>query len=295
MHGQRCPEVVTSWLAWLELGAPSRHTLDDYANTLTRLNEWLVAEYGIELLDATQGHLIAWRQSLKICSNSVRTYMASVRGFYSWARKNHILTVDPAEDIPLPRKRKGIPRPVAEEDAVRAIALAPRRIWPWLVGARYQGLRCKSIAYLRREDVLNVRGKLALSPEGSKGGTPKLFPLSAEFWRVLQEYGLPRRGYIFKRCDGHPGPNSPALVSHLAADYLHSIGIEATLHQFRHSFATQALEGTHDLMAVRNALGHESVISTEIYTLVEDKAAAEAVQAAQPKRRGLRAVSDDDS
>ena len=292
MHGERCPEVVKAWLGWLELGAPSRHTLDDYANTLTRLNEWLVAKYGIELVDATQGHLIAWRQSLNICSGSVRTYMAAVRGFYSWARKNHVLTVDPAEDIPLPRRRRGIPRPVAEEDALRAIALAPRRIWPWLVGARYQGLRCKSLAYLRREDVLDTRGKLALSAEASKGGAEKLFPLSAEFWRVLQEYGVPRRGYIFKRCDGRSGPNSPALISHLSSDYLHSIGIQATLHQFRHAFGTMALRETKDLLAVRDVLGHESVISTEIYTQLEDEAATAAVQAAQPQRRGLRAVDD---
>lgn len=292
MHGQRRPQIVMAWLAWLELGGPSERTLHEYGRNLSRLNDWLLEQHGIELLDATQAHLIEWRQSLTVCPNSVGTYMASVRGFYSWARKNHCLVIDPAEDIPIPRKRKGIPRPVDDADTLRAIELAPRRIWPWLVGARYQGLRCKSIAYLRREDILNTRNQLVLSAEGSKGGAPKLFPLSEEFWRVLQEYGLPRRGYIFRRCDGRPGPNSPALISHLASNYLHSIGINATLHQFRHTFATIALAETGNLIAVRDILGHDSVTSTEVYTELVNEDAAAAVQATQPKRHGLRAVDE---
>ncbi|MGH2866780.1 MAG: tyrosine-type recombinase/integrase [Solirubrobacteraceae bacterium] len=293
MHdGQRRPEIVTAWLAWLRLGGPSSRTIGEYGRNVTRLNDWLVAEYGIELLDATQGHLIAWRQTLTICDNSVGTYMSAVRGFYSWARKQHVIPNDPAEEIPVPRRRKGIPRPVDEVDALRAIELAPRRVWPWLVGARYQGLRCKSIAYLRREDILDTRQQLALSPQGSKGGIPKLFPLSSEFWRVLQEYGLPKRGYIFKRCDGRPGPNTPAQISHLTGNYLRSIGIDATIHQFRHSFATIALEETGNLLAVRDILGHDSVTSTEVYTKLLNEDAAAAVKAAQPKRR-LRVVRDE--
>jgi integrase/recombinase XerC len=193
--------------------------------------------------------------------------------------------VRPDIDVPLPKARKGRPRPISEEQLRVAILNAPRRIRPWLVLAALAGLRCAEIAGLRREDLLDTADEPVIIVMG-KGRKERIVPLSPQLWRELVDYGLPRRGIVFLRRDGQRGQNDPKLVSQLANAYLKSVGVNETLHQLRHRFATQAYAVHKDLRVVQELMGHADPATTARYAEYCKKAAISTVHGIQIDLQG---------
>ena len=239
-----------------------------------RARGWLLARVqdamGVPLAEASAADVMAWRESLAVDRDTVRTYVSHVRQFYAWLRKTGVRPDDPAEDLPVPPKRKRKARPMPEDHLLAALAGAPPRIRPWLALAADAGLRCKEIAGLRRENVWEHRRPpcLLIAAESTKGErTERTIPMTPFLREVLLEHGLPSHGFLFRRGDGQPGPNTPCNISHLANRYLHSAGIPETIHQLRHRFGSVV----NDLGGGRVAqelLGHQHLDSTQIYTLV---------------------------
>lgn len=286
-------DVVKRYLEWFQLGLPSPNTVIVYGSILTRLDEALPAG----LIEASAEDLATWQRGLALSHNSIRLYMATTRGFYKWACAAGLRKDDPMKGLPSPRKRRMIPRPIPEEDLFEAIMTAPIRIRAWLVLAAYAGLRACEIAYLRREDILDTARPrmLIVSAQAAKGSVERIVPLSDDVWGELVAAGVPRRGWMFPRADGHPGPNRPSRVSQLVNDHLHSLGIHSTLHKLRHYFGTETHKACHDIRIVQELMGHASLETTGGYTAHAPADAVAAVNAIQPsrRRRGLRAVSDD--
>ena len=157
--------------------------------------------------------------------------------------------------------------------------------------AAWCGLRAKEIAYLRRENILDTAEPpvLMVASDATKGRRARLVPLSAFVLAELAAARLPSRGYAFRRHDGQPGPNSPALISHLASGFLLDAGIDATLHQGRHRFGTRTYKASHDIRAVQELMGHISPETTAGYAAYDNAAGAAAVEAL-PVPRHLHAV-----
>ena len=211
--------------------------------------------------------------------------------FYAWAVEAGLIGVSPAIAIPIPRAGRGLPRPIAETDLIGALDAAPERIRLWLVLAAWCGLRACEIAYLRAENILLHASvpRLHIAADATKGLTEHMVPLCTFARGEIADARLPATGWAFRRRDGQAGPNRPALVSHLANDHLHGCGIASTIHKLRHRFATEFYDSSgHDLLALRDVLGHKSIQSTTIYTLVRSPAAAKAVEGIPAPRR-LRA------
>jgi integrase/recombinase XerC len=219
------------------------------------------------LLDATAADLAAWRNGLTVAPGTITDYVSHAREFYDWAIGAGLLEENPAAGLVLPRRVRRLPRPIAETDLFTAVDSAPRRIRPWLVLAAWCGLRAKEIAYLRRENILDtVRpAALLIAEDATKGTRERMVPLCAYALGELHAYGLAASGYVFRRRDGQRGPNSPGRISHMTNDYLHGLGIAATLHQCRHRFATQAYRGRRDLRMVQELLGHANPSTTAGY------------------------------
>jgi integrase len=179
---------------------------------------------------------------------------------------------------------------------MRALDHASRRVRPWLVLAAWAGLRACEISGLRRENVLDsaVPPVLLVARDATKGSRERLLPLSPFLLAELQLAGMPSSGYVFRRHDGHPGPNRPWRISQLCNQCLHECGVQATLHQLRHRYGTQLYQSSgHDLRLTQDMLGHASPATTSVYA-AWDRAGATAAVDALPVPDRLRVVSSEE-
>ncbi len=233
----------------------------------------------VPLLDATPEQLAAWRAALTVAPGSVRIYGTHIRHFYDWATAEGIIDSNPAARLLLPRLVKGLPRPIGEDDLMDAIISAPPRVRPWFVLAAYAGFRACEISGLRRERVLDSARPpvLLVAADSTKGRHERVVPASPFVLTELRLAGLPRSGWVFRRADGRPGPNAPWTVSYLANRHLKSRGIDATLHQCRHWFASALYSRTRDLRLVQELLGHQDPSTTAGYAAYDRAGAADAV------------------
>lgn len=274
-------QEITDYLHYLKLMGRSEGTRKVYRGRLQVLDEWLAAR-GVDLLRATPEDLGEWRAGLQLMPNTVVMYVSAARGFYKWACRSGRIRRDPAWAIPVPPKRPGLPRPIADRLLVRAIDSAPAYIRIWLVLAAYVGLRCCEIAWLDRADILDDLDEPVMVIRG-KGGKVRVVDLSPYVLAELRAADLPKAGPAFPRRDGNRGHNTPNLISTVANRYLHSLGIKETMHQLRHRFGTAAWQATLDMRLVQELLGHSSPATTAVYTQFARPKARAAVAAIQPE------------
>ena len=252
---------------------------------------------GASLLHATAADLAAWRESLALGPGATVNYVSHVRNFYAFCISQGLRSDNPADGLPVPRLRKGIPRPIPEAELMRALGYATPRVRPWLVLAAWAGFRAREIAFLKRDCVLEGAQPpvLLVAADAAKGRRERLVPMSAFVFAELRAAGLPSSGYVFRRHDGRRGPNAPWLISHLANRALRESGTAATLHQLRHRYGTQLYRASaHDLRLTQDMLGHASPATTSIYA-AWDRAGAAAAVDALPVPPRLRSIPSEEA
>lgn len=233
-----------------------------------------------DLLELGHDHLVAYLDRLDKPETRA-TEMSHLRSFYRWAAIEGLIDHDPTMRLVRPRVPRRLPRPIPDRDLSMAVELAPDRILPWLLLAAYAGLRACEIARLRAEDVMWANEPPLLVVDQGKGGHTRAVPLSPVLEPELRR--LPLRGWLFPRRDGAPGPTPAHVVSQLSNRHLHGLGITHTLHTLRHWFATKTLRvNGGNLRESQDLMGHQSPVSTAIYTWVNPEAAAATVAALPP-------------
>ena len=242
--------------------------------------------------------LHAYLNRRKLSDATRHTYATHIKSFYRWAAAARLLPADPLASVHTPPQRLGPPRAIELPDVRRLMLSAyndPRLyLVCWLMyGA---GLRCCEVSSLRVEDcqlgqqpTIRVRGK---------GGKTRVVPLHEQVAYALRT-ALDGRGQVGPVVESQVDAGQPIgakHVSRIVAEALHRLGIHATGHQLRHSFATQLLAATNGegIHAISRLLGHASVGTTERYVSGFDADAIAAVQLLPDPRtadpRPLRAV-----
>ncbi len=305
--GGGCPvpcAVLTRHLGHMRLLGRAARTVYDRERAIIRMGRWLapieyfrsgqinsgeVARVPVSVLDASAADLAAWRASLSLSPVAIRVYAAHARTFYAWAVTEGIIDSNPALHLLVPPHRRYLPRPIGAESLFTAIDTAPPRIRMWLIFAAFAGLRAAEIAGLTGDCILDGRDPPLIVVRG-KGSRERMVPLSSYLLAEIRAAGLPRSGWVFPRRDGRPGACTPGLISKLTNDHLHELGFPDTLHSLRHYFATEAYQGTRDLLTVSGLLGHANVSTTSIYAKFADASAVAAVESipAPPRLRVVR-------
>lgn len=269
-------------LAWAESGH-ARHTLDSYRSDLEGLARW-PGLGGRRLDQLERGDLFAYLAARAEAGYSPRSnarLRSSLRAFYAQALRRRRIAQDPSVDLAPPRMGRTLPKALTESeiDALLAAAgghdVASLRLRAMVELMYATGLRVSelcslpSLAVNLRQGVLRVVGK---------GGRERLLPMGAEAQHWLERWlreGRP--GLAGKR---NPdalflGPRGEAWSRQAFWRALKTLarqaGIDAdrvTPHGLRHSFATHLLNHGADLRALQMLLGHASLSTTQIYTLV---------------------------
>lgn len=237
----------------------------------------LVRFTGHPVLATTRDDLDRWQRHIgTLAAESRLAYVSAVRCFFQWAHAERLIDDDPSVRLIVPKVVRGLPHPIGEPALEWVLANAPDPLRIWFELAAYAGPRAAEIAILERADVLDDLPEPGLLLHG-KGGKERLVPLSPRPLRSLREYGMPWRGRLFR------GPDDPRAAAHSVSQrcnrWLHRHGLPNTLHDFRHRYATQLYEVTHDLLLVQQYMGHSSPKTTTIYTLLSLGRGAAAVAA----------------
>lgn len=177
-----------------------------------------------------------------------------------------------------------MPRPTPEDvwDAAQAVADPRTSVMLQLAAV---ALRRAEVAVVSTDDLITEGPRLLVHGKGNKR---RVIPITDKLATIIaagpagHTPGAPTKGYLFPGNDN--GHLSPRWVGTLCSEVLPGIW---TMHTLRHRAATRAYEGTQDIIAVQQLLGHDSVATTQMYTLVEEDRVRQAMLAAvTPTRRG---------
>lgn len=288
----------------------SPNTLEAYRRDLSRYTEFLTQRGIGTLADVTPVEVAEFAAETKrsgmggkpLAPASVARITVSVRGWHRFAHAESITPTDPAAGVTPIHQSDRLPKALTQQE-VQDLMDAPEADTP--VGLRDAcllellygtGARISEVCALSVDDLTPV---LADPDAGlrliGKGDKERIVPLGSfaraavEAWLVRGRPELARRGAgtprLLLNTRGQPLSRQSAweVVARRAAQA--GIAADVSPHSLRHSFATHLLDGGADVRVVQELLGHASVATTQIYTLVTADHLREVYAASHPRGR----------
>jgi integrase/recombinase XerC len=200
--------------------------------------------------------------------------MAAVSEFGKWGVRNRLWAANPVTTMPRIKRPKTLPRPFTDAEVERLLQLdlppMERIIRALLFGT---GLRATPLCGIRVGDVSENPPRLRVLVKGAK---PQAIALHPELRDLLVSYmltGTDLKGqtYLFRQRNGKPLTRRE--LEAMTHRWGEAAGVAVCLpHRFRHTFATGLLRSGVDVRVIQEAMGHEDIKSTVIYTEVTDAA-----------------------
>ncbi|MFU8839849.1 MAG: site-specific tyrosine recombinase XerD [Nitriliruptoraceae bacterium] len=281
------------------------NTLRAYARDLALYARYLASvgiadptEVATEDLEAYVAWLRARRSATgqPYAPSSLARAVVAVRGFHRFLLHDQLTDRDPAAVVTTPRAGRALPKALSQAEVERLLAapvgdaplaLRDRAMLELLYGA---GLRISELVGLDVDDL--DRGEQLVAVRG-KGDRDRLVPYgepaaeALDGWLVRGRPRLaPRVPAVFLNARG--GRLTRQGAWKLITGHAARVGLadRVSPHTLRHSFATHLLDGGADVRAVQELLGHASVTTTQIYTLVSRAALQEVYRRAHPRAEG---------
>ncbi|WP_394551709.1 site-specific tyrosine recombinase XerD [Agromyces sp. MMS24-JH15] len=298
------PAAVEDYLRHLavERGL-ARNTLQAYRRDLDGYVRWLEGRGIPSPLAATEADLAAFPHHLvaervpPLSTASVARTISAVRGLHRFLLEEGAVAVDASRDLAPPKQAKRLPKAISVEDVEALLEAAggeePGQLRDrallellYATGARVTEAVGLNVDDLDDEGVVRLVGK---------GGKERIVPVGSYAHAALSAYLVRARPVFSVR-----GRSTPALflgarggrLGRQAAwsvirDAAERAGLEASVspHTLRHSFATHLIAGGADVRVVQELLGHSSVATTQIYTLVTADTLREMYTLAHPRAR----------
>ncbi|AGL19291.1 site-specific tyrosine recombinase XerD [Actinoplanes sp. N902-109] len=280
----------------------SRNTLTSYRRDLDRYVDFLTAAGITDLAAVTAGevtrHLVALRADL--AAASAARAVSAVRGLHRFAAREGLAGQDVSREVKPPAPAKRLPKALDVDQVARLLAtvtgddplaLRDRALLEFLYGT---GARISEAVGLAVDDL-----DQALVTLHGKGGRTRLVPLGSYARAALDAYLVRGRPALSSKGKGSPAvflnARGGVLSRQSAWTILHRCAQAAGLpvegahavspHTLRHSYATHLLDGGADVRVVQELLGHASVTTTQVYTLVTVDRLREVYATAHPRAR----------
>ena len=305
-------EAVRDYLQYLvvERGLAA-NTVESYQRDLRRYAELLAARGTTQLGDVRTPDVAAFLAALRtgdeehppLATSSASRAVVAVRGLHAFALKQGIAGDDPAREVAPPAPPRRLPKAISVTDVERLLdaagstedpdprVLRDRALLEFLYGT---GARISEAVGLDVDDLDLVADPAVLL--SGKGGKQRFVPVGSYAVRALEAYlvrGRPALSAAWRRA-------SPAVFLNARGGRLTRQGawgvlgeaagrsglVGASPHTLRHSFATHLLDGGADIRVVQELLGHASVTTTQVYTLVTVDKLREVYAAAHPRALG---------
>jgi integrase/recombinase XerD len=279
-----------------------------YRRDLHRYAELLAGRGRTTLADVVEADVAEFLARLRegdadrpaLAASSAGRAVTAVRGLHRFALREGTTTLDPAHDIRPPTPPQRLPKAiaVAEVSALLEAAgldqtprsLRDRALLELLYGT---GARITEAVGLAVDDLDRAEAVVRLA---GKGGRDRVVPVGSYARAAVESYlvrGRPAlaaagRGSpaLFLNARGGPLSRQSGWAVLRAAAERAGLGGAISPHTLRHSFATHLLDGGADVRVVQELLGHASVTTTQVYTLVTVDRLREVYAMAHPRALG---------
>lgn len=280
-------EYIKGFRTYLRLErGMSLNTYNSYSSDVREFASWLASESspGIKL-EKTAGENIRQYISSRIdpdggpviTGRTQARILSSLRSFFGWLQTEGVITENPCDGIDAPKIGRYLPA-VLSVDEVNDImnsvdqskwgGVRDRAILELLYGC---GLRVSEVSDVRISNVYLQEKFVRIVGKGNKErvvpmGDPAAEAVTAYLAVRPEPAGADSEDILFLNKSGRQLSRISVFNMVKKQAMLAGITKEISPHTFRHSFATHLIEGGADLRVVQEMLGHESILTTEIYT-----------------------------
>jgi integrase/recombinase XerC len=292
--------ALSSFLRALAQRNASPHTMRAYRTDIAEFAAFI----GCEELKANDHLLIrAFLGQLYergLSKASVARSLSSIRSFFKWMGREHMMESNPALLVAAPKLPKKLPRvPTMEEmnsvldsemPEEAAFAKRDRLILELLYGC---GIRNSELTGINVDNLHKRQGVILVRGKGKK---QRMVPFGDSAQIALRDY-LPHRALILEH---HKRKGEAALLINLRGSRLTSRSVgrivksiavagglpsEVHPHTLRHAFGTHMLEEGADLRAIQELLGHERLSTTQRYTQLTTKQVLDVYDKTHPRAK----------
>lgn len=265
----------------------SPNSVDAYLNDINKLASFCNDCHGVTSpINATNEQLSDFISALMENGVTERTQartISSIRSFFKYLVFDGVITTNPAKMLEAPKIGRKLPN-ILTADEVDAIENAVEMYKPEgqrnraIIEMLYScGLRVSELIDLK---LSNINFRTGIVKIEGKGNKERMIPLSKNAKNELKNYFKSYRDYLDIPTENadivflnkHGRPLSRVMVFNIIKHLAERAGITKKIspHTFRHSFASALVQGGADLRAVQDMLGHESILTTEIYTHLDN-------------------------
>ncbi|MDR2563742.1 MAG: site-specific tyrosine recombinase XerD [Prevotellaceae bacterium] len=293
---------IEDYLMYLRLEKSlARASIEAYKTDLGKLNAFMDENYSLTPEEVELSHLETFLSNVHDAGLNARSQariLSGVRGFYKYLLLEKAIPTNPALLLDYPQPARKLPEVFSSDEIDKIIADIDlslpdghrnRAIIEMLYGS---GLRVSELVDLRLSCYFPDSGFVRVTGKGNK---ERLVPLTKQAMRAVKTYLRQRSTLktIRNGCEDilflnkRGGKLSRVMIFTIVKRSAAKAGISKTVspHTFRHSFATHLVEGGADLRAVQEMLGHESILTTEIYTHLKQKHLKETMLQYHPRAK----------
>jgi integrase/recombinase XerD len=282
----------------------SKNTIAAYRRDLSKFDQYLtLSKKDLKALTSEDLPLyLAWLRGLNndeftMGESSIARNVVAVRNFFDFLAKEHGFS-NISSDIHPPKIPKRLPKALSIENIdsclkvtrVDKFASRDKALLELLYAT---GGRVSEIVNLKVDDLQSTENYTAVRLTG-KGGKQRVVPVGKFAQQAVQEYLNKSRNdflkvssnkYLF--LNGRGGALTRQSAWNIVVAQAKAAGIieEISPHSLRHSFATHLLDGGADIRVVQELLGHSSVTTTQIYTLITIDKLRESYAMAHPRSK----------
>lgn len=267
----------------------AKHTIDSYERDLHKFTLFCqqnsydtLTPNQVKLKHLTQ--FLKWLNELQLCETSQARIISGIRKFYKYLLIENVIDFDPTQLLETPRLKRALPTTleIHEIDTMLAaidLSTTEGHRNKAIIATLYScGLRVTELCDLKITDLFFTDGFIRVIGKGNK---QRLVPIGNEAITLINVYVNEQRMFFKKINKAHENSLflnrlgsklSRVMIFYIIKDAALTVGINKIIspHTLRHSFATHLIDGGADIRAVQEMLGHASIITTEIYTHLDN-------------------------
>lgn len=298
--------AISGFLTYVQLEKSlSKHSVDAYLRDVQKLIDYLVLKGDLvkpELV--VDGHIesmLRYLHELGLDPRSQARLLSGLKSFFKYLFLEDWITIDPTELIAGPKLSRKIPDFLTIDeiqalletiDLSEPLGIRNRAMLETLYAS---GLRVTELTTLKLSDYFPEIGFIKVIGKTNK---ERIVPIGEEAIKYIEQYlthvrkTLPIKkaaaDVLFLNRRGNALTRVMVFLIIKEATEAAKIDKVVSPHTFRHSFATHLIDGGASLSVVQELLGHESIITTEIYTHLSMEYLRETIQIFHPRAQQMR-------